>query len=316
VLGVIASATTSVPYGLVVSRWFNRRRGLALGLMMAGLGAGTILMPLLAQRLIAIFGWRNTFAIVAAMVLMIPLPIVALFLRETPEQMGLLPDGSVDDICLSSSAGFSEGFAWREIWRSGTFWLLTAAFVLVAASVHACIIHLPELLADRGETMKTVALATSLLGIAVLVGRIGTGYFLDRYFAPRVALSVFANAALGIGLLWTGATGTPALVGAFMVGLGFGAEVDIIAYLMSRYFGLRSLGTAFGFAFGAFVLAGGVGPLIMGFAFDHTGSYRVPLAGFFVATVVAAALVCRLGRYRYDVPPQVERRLKPRGAEA
>jgi MFS family permease len=100
-------------------------------------------------------------------------------------------------------------------------------------------------------------------------------------------------------LLWTGRNGAIDLLGAFLVGIGFGAEVDIIAYLMSRYFGLRSLGTAFGFAFGAFVMAGGMGPLIMGFAFDHTGSYRVPLAGFFVATLVAVTLVGRLGPYRY-----------------
>jgi MFS family permease len=112
---------------------------------------------------------------------------------------------------------------------------------------------------------------------------------------------LFALAASGIALLWTGATGMPALMGAFLVGLGLGAEVDIIAYLMSRYFGLRSLGAAFGVAFGAFVLASGLGPLIMGFAFDRTSSYRAPLAGFFCATVLAVALVGRLGPYRFTV---------------
>jgi MFS family permease len=81
-----------------------------------------------------------------------------------------------------------------------------------------------------------------------------------------------------------------------------GAEVDIIAFLMSRYFGLRSLGTTVGFAFGAFVIAGGVGLLVMGLAFDRTGSYRVPLAGFGAAAVVAAVLVSRLGPYRFGPP--------------
>jgi cyanate permease len=91
------------------------------------------------------------------------------------------------------------------------------------------------------------------------------------------------------------------LADAFLVGLGLGSEVDIIAFLMSRYFGLRSLGRTVGFAFGAFVLAGGIGPLVMGFSFDRSGSYRVPLAGFFAATLVAAALVARLGAYRFGV---------------
>jgi MFS family permease len=298
-LGVVGGATTSVPYGLVVSRWFNRRRGLALGLMMVGLGAGAILMPPLAQLLIARFGWRAAFAIVGCAILTIPMPIVGLLLRETPERMGLLPDGGWGANASMSPARQLEGLTWREICRSGTFWLMIAAFVLMAASVHACIIHLPELFADRGASMKGAAVASSVLGLAVLVGRIGTGYFLDRYFGPHVALFIFVNAALGVAVLWTGSRGMPALIGAFLVGLGFGAEVDLIAYFMSRYFGLRSLGTAFGFGFGAFILAGGLGPLIMGFAFDHTGSYRVPLAGFFVATIVAATLMSRLGPYRY-----------------
>jgi MFS family permease len=110
----------------------------------------------------------------------------------------------------------------------------------------------------------------------------------------------------GIVLVWTASVGVFARVGAFLVGLGVGAEVDIIAYLMSRYFGLRSLGTAFGFAFGAFVLASGLGPLIMGLAFDRTGSYDAPLAGFFISTIVAAGLMASLGPYRFGVNRKVE----------
>ena len=141
------------------------------------------------------------------------------------------------------------------------------------------------------------------MGLALLVGRIGCGYFLDRYFGGRVALVICLGAALGIALLWTGSAGGVALIGAFLVGLGMGAEVDIIAFLMSRYFGLRSLGATVGFAFVAFVIAGGLGPFVMGFAFDRTGSYRVPLAGFCLAAVAAAMLVTRLGPYRFGAPP-------------
>jgi MFS family permease len=154
---------------------------------------------------------------------------------------------------------------------------------------------------DRGATMASTALAVSVAGLALLAGRAGTGFFLDRFFGPYVAMVLFTLAASGIALLWIGATGMPALLGAFLVGLGMGAEMDIIAYLISRYFGLRSLGAAFGAAFCAFVLASGLGPLIMGFAFDRTGSYRAPLAGFFWATMLAAALVSRLGPYRFTV---------------
>jgi MFS family permease len=299
-LGAVAPATTSVPYGLVVSRWFDRRRGLALGLMMVGLGVGAVVMPPVAQQLIASFGWQAAFAVSGCAVLLIPIPIVGALLKETPEQVGLRADGAPPSR-LPSTPGHAEGLSWSEIHRQGTFWLMVSAFALSAASVHACIIHMPELFTDRGSGARAAAMASSVVGIALLAGRIGCGYFLDRYFGARVATVVFALATLGIGLLWVGSTGAPALIAAFLVGLGMGAEVDIVAYLMGRYFGLRSLGSAFGFGFGAFVLAGGLGPLLMGIGFDRTGSYRSPLAGFFVASLAATVLIGRLGPYRYGV---------------
>jgi MFS family permease len=298
-LGVVAPATTTVPYALVVSRWFDRRRGLALGGMMVGLGLGAMVMPVVAQRLIATVGWRDTFAIVGGAVLAIAVPTIAIFLKDTPELLGLLPDGASVSTGHGRTGGRLDGVTWRAAMLSGTFWLLIVVFVLLAASVHACVIHMPQLFADRGATVANAAVASSVVGLALLVGRIGCGYFLDRYFGGRVALAVCGGAALGIALLWTGSAGRLALVGAFLVGLAMGAEVDIIAFLMSRYFGLRSLGATVGFAFGAFVIAGGLGPLMMGVAFDRTGSYRMPLAGFCIAAIVAAVLVTRLGPYRF-----------------
>lgn len=298
-LGVVAPATTTVPYALVVSRWFDRHRGLALGGMMVGLGLGAMVMPLLSQRLIASVGWRNAFAVVGVAVLTIAVPIIAIFLKDAPEPMGMLPDGAPAGAGRGRTGGRLDGVTWGDATQSGTFWSLLAAFVLLAASVHACVIHMAQLFADRGATGARAAVASSVVGLALLVGRIGCGAFLDRYHGARVALAVCGSAAVGIALLWMGSAGGLALVGAFLVGLAMGAEVDIIAFLMSRYFGLRSLGATLGFAFGTFVIAGGLGPLMMGFAFDRTGSYRVPLAGFCMAAIVAAALVTRLGPYRF-----------------
>src|SRR5262249_47803016 len=119
------------------------------------------------------------------------------------------------------------------------------------------------------------------------------------FFAPRVAIGFFGASATGMAILWAGSTGAVALAAAFLVGLGMGAEADVIAYLMSRYFGLRAFGTAYGHGFGAFVLAGAVGGLLMGEGFDWTHSYTVPLAVFFVAMMLAIGLLTRLGPYRY-----------------
>lgn len=97
-----------------------------------------------------------------------------------------------------------------------------------------------------------------------MIARVGTGYLLDRFFAPRLAAFFFCGAAAGIGVLLFGATGKIALGAAFLIGMGMGAEGDIIAYSLSRYFGLKAFGTAYGYAFGTFVLAGAFGTLLMG----------------------------------------------------
>ena len=301
-LAAAGAATTAVPYALVVSYWFNRRRGLALGVTMIGMGMGAILVPPVAQGLIARYGWRTALAVLGYVVLVGPIPLVAIFLKDAPEQMGLLQDGARSG---AKAALASEGLSWREIWRSGTFWLMTAGFMLVGASVHACVVHLPQLIADRHGSANAAAVATSVLGLALLVGRAGAGYLLDRVFAPRVASVLFATAAAGILLIWMSAHATSMLVGGFLVGLAFGAEADIIAYLIGRYFGLRSMGVALGFAFGAFVLAGGAGPLLMDLAYDRFGSYTGPSAIACCLSLLAAGLLACLGPYRFGVKGEI-----------
>lgn len=124
---------------------------------------------------------------------------------------------------------------------------------------------------------------------------------MDRFFAPLVAVSFSTGVALGILVLAFGHGMPLAFVGAFLVGLGMGAEADIIAYLTSRYCGLRAFGEIYGYAFATFVIAGALGTLLMGMGFDRTGAYVVPLAGFFCATAVAAVLFGLLGPYQYGV---------------
>jgi MFS family permease len=114
--------------------------------------------------------------------------------------------------------------------------------------------------------------------------------------------SNFDKVVLGIFLLWSGAVGGLAFVAAVLVGLGQGAEFDIMAYMVSRYFGLRAFGEIYSYAFAAFTLGGVIGPLLMGIGFDATGSYSLVLAGFVVATLMAAGLMTQLGPYRLWEP--------------
>jgi MFS family permease len=298
-LGFVGSGPAPIPYVKVISCWFDRRRGLALGLTMFGIGSGAILMPALAQRLIAMLGWRSTYMVIGLLVLVVSVPVVAVFLKESPEEMGLLPDGAIDARQAAEKQNTGEGMAWRDARCSKAFWLMVGAIFLVGASVHGCVLHLVPLLSDQGVSSNRVALATSFLGSALLIGRVGSGYLLDRFFAPRVAMCLFGAAACGIALLRIGAASGFVFLAVFLIGLGMGAEVDIIAYLVSRYFGLRAFGEVYGYAFASYVLAGALGPWLMGLGFDRSGSYGSVLVGFFLATLLAMVLMTRLGPYRF-----------------
>jgi MFS family permease len=297
-LGFCVGGVGPIPYGSLVSHWFDRLRGLALGLTMLGIGLGAVIMPTVAQTLITRVGWKTAYSILGASVLLICWPVVACFLKENPEDFRLLPD---EISATTDGIDVQHGLTAREAWRHRDFWLLACAFTLVSASVQACVVHMAPMLNDRNLGMRAAASGSSLIGAAVMIGRIGTGYLLDRTFAARLASILFAVSASGIALLLLGDR-IAAFTGAFLIGLGLGAEVDLIPYLASRYFGLRDFGKVYSSLFAAFALAGALGPLIMGAGFDRTGSYNRPLVGFFLAIVLATFLMTRLGPYLFHPP--------------
>jgi MFS family permease len=303
-LGSSIHGVGPIPYGTVVSHWFDRRRGLALGLTMLGIGLGAVIMPSLAQTLIARFGWGSAYSILGASVLLLCWPTVAYFLKEKPEDLGLVCDGGATATSSRPNKGATQGFTAREAWSSRDFWIMVCAFILVSASVQGCVVHMAAMLTDKGLSPHSAALGSSLIGAAVLIGRAGTGYLLDHFLASRLAAIFFGGCALGVAVLWL-ANSQLILAGTFLVGLGLGAELDIIAYMTSRHFGLLDFGKVYSSAVAAFALAGALGPLVMGAGFDRTGSYRDPLILFFVATAIAAALMTRLGPYRFGAEQTV-----------
>jgi cyanate permease len=298
-MGCIGPGTGVVPYSAVISRWFDRHRGLALGLMSFGSGIAAMFYPPIAQRLIGLYGWRSAYAIFGTAILFIPFLALWLFLKEDPREMGLFSDGIVPSHPQAITDRKLSGLVWSQIWTTGTFWLLVCAFFLAGASAHACVLHLAAMLSDRGASAQAAANATSIVGVAMLFGRTGSGYFLDRFFAPRVCAVLFGQSALAVALLASGASGPLGILAGFMVGLSFGGEVEVIAFLVSRYFGLRSFGLAYGVGFSSFVLAGAAGTYFMGAGFDRTHSYTAPLIFFFFLMIVAAFLFTRLGPYRF-----------------
>jgi MFS family permease len=295
-LGLVGGGSAAVPYSSVISHWFDRKRGLALGLAMVGVGLSTFIMPSLSHTLIGAFGWRSAYVLLGLAVMVVTIP-VGFFLKERPEMMGLSPDGG--DVAAKGMGNSSkEGMNGREALRDSTFWLLFGAVFLVAMSVIGCLIHLVPMLTDRGISAQSAAFATSLLGGAVIPGRVGSGYLLDRVHASYVAACFFSAAAVGILILLSGMSGFTVFVAAALVGLGMGAEGELIAYLVGRYFGLLSFSEVYGYALISFTLGGIVGPLVMGIVFDATGSYRFALGLFLLATIAGTGLMTRLGPYR------------------
>lgn len=303
VLGLVSVGAATLPYLTVVSQWFDQQRGLALGLAMIGVGLGTFVMPALAQGLIDAAGWRSAYVVLGVMVVGVTIPIVGPFLKETPALMGLMPDGAMPTLPTTAQPnGEPQGLSSHEAWRVTTFWRIVLAFFFMSVSVHGCLIHLVPMLTDRGLSDQSAALATSLLGGALLVGRVGAGYLLDRFTASSVTTGFLVGAALGMFLLWSEEIGMLALAAAILIGLGVGAETDLMPYVVGRYFGLRAFGEILGYVLTAWGLGGVVGPFLMGVGFDSTGSYGVVLVAFMGATVIAAGLMARLGPYRVWSP--------------
>lgn len=261
-----------------------RRRGLALSLVMAGSATGAMIFPPLAQALITSAGWRNAYFILGGMVLILGLPLTALFVRE---RGGEHPTGKPAQ----------SGVTVREGLRSRAFWLLIGTLFLGSLSVNGALTHLSPLLTDRGIGQQRAALVASALGFFSFGGRLVTGQLLDRFFGPRVGFCVLGATAAGILLLASAASTVSALVAAALIGLGMGAEADITPYLLTRYFGLKAFSTLYGFSWTAYAVAGALGPVLMGRAFDLTGSYASLLTLLAGSTVLCATLYLGLPGY-------------------
>jgi predicted MFS family arabinose efflux permease len=281
-VGLLGAGQAPLTYTHVLVGWFDRRRGLALGLGLAGVGIGTALMPSVAQRLIDSFGWRGAFAGLGVLVLAVAVPAALLFLRDPPHRD------------RSGATVGSEGATLREALRDGRFWLIAVSFLLVGGALSGVSVHLPALLSDRGVSAQTAAAVMGGFGVSLLVGRLITGVLLDRFPAPLVTAGAVILPTLGVAMLAGGASGPQAVVAAMLAGLGVGAEVDLMAYLVSRGFGQRAFGAIYGMTFALFTLGIGAGPAMMGLAHDHTGGYGAVLWGFAAAMSVAVVLLLSL----------------------
>jgi MFS family permease len=311
VLGLVGSVQTPVPYSAVITQWFDRNRGLALGLATAGVGVGVIVIPKLAALLIDKVGWRETYSILAILVLVVAWLPVALFVREPP---GLLRESE-----RKASANLTDvlpGLEAAAAFKKWEFWALTVAFFLGVLAINGTLVHVPALLIDRGIPGQSAANAMIVAGVAIVFGRILAGWFLDRFWGPYVAMCFFILPMIGIALFASGAGGFVPFVAALLSGLGIGAEIDMMAFFISRYFGLKAFGKIYGLMFAIFTAGTTIGPAISGLSFDRFHSYGPILIAFEVALAITCLLFLGLGPYPYPAPKREEESLLEQKAAA
>jgi MFS family permease len=299
--GLFGTGQTPLGYSKVISQWFNKERGLALGVLHAGIGTGGFLIAQLTRFLINGFGWRNACLGLGISTFLISFLPVAIFVREPSSVVSARLREGQD----SRQTRVVTGLTAAEVLRSWQFWMLALAVSLIVLTANGSLIHAVALLTDRGISLSLATAALSAAGLAMIVGGILCGYCLDKFFGPYVAISCIAVAIIGIGLLGSGAGGMFPIAGTVLCGFANGAEANLLPYFVSRYFGLRSFGQIFGYLFAVFMISVGVGPLLLGFSFDRWDSYGPMLVAFEFALLVACVIFLRLGPYRFPAHEQM-----------
>jgi predicted MFS family arabinose efflux permease len=241
-----------------------------------------MVLPAVAQWLISSVGWRRSFAFLGFSVLVIGLPLATRVKRQNG---------------ATAHEHHAQSSSVRQALAGWTFWIILIVLFSASLSQNGAIAHLAALLTDRGISPALAALSMSMLGGATLAGRLVTGWLLDRYFAPRVAVCLLGVAALGTYILANAHSAVSGCVAAALIGFGMGGEADITPYLLSRYFGLGSFSTLYGFSWTVYAIAGAVGPVIMGRAFDLTGSYGVLLSRLALFSFATTLVMLLLPRY-------------------
>jgi MFS family permease len=298
-LVVFCMGTTQVVFSRLVSAWFNRRLGLALGITLAGVGMGGAFWSVVSQWLIGHYGWRDAYLCIGAFIALVTVPLLAFMIQESPAARGLAVDGEGGSGSIEEQKSAARsGMTLREVAGTARYWVILAAFFLVGLSLQSIAFHLIPLLKSRGVSAEHAASVQAAMWIAVVLGRISSGWFIDRFFAPRVAQVYLLAPIAGIAALAMGASGFSTFVAVMFVGLAVGGESDVIAYLVRRYFGLRYYSRIYGTFFAAYGTAAAFGPQAAAWAVEHlAGGYAVVLKVLIALVVGAIALLFLCPRY-------------------
>lgn len=277
-LALTLATISPVGWYTAVVRSFDDRRGLALAIALAGIGLAAAIWPILAATFVSALGWRLTFPALALSWSVVALPLVFFYFHPP----GISPP----------EAGAPVLPPLGPVLRSRTFLCLLGAGGLFSCVSLGLTVHLVSILNERGIGLGTAAGIAGIVGISSIVGRVGTGFLLDRVPTRRLAVVAFCMILPAIALLAVGGDSVPLMmIAAAVIGLSAGAESDVVTYLTSRRFDIRQFGSVIAvFQVGLGIFAS-TGPLLAGQLYDRNGDYSAYLLTIVPLVLLATVLI-------------------------
>jgi MFS family permease len=275
-------------YLQAVTRWFDRKLGLALGCANAGIGVGSTIVPLIAGGLIAAYSWRVAFLGLAVLIVFVSWPTVFFCLREPAKTA---------ESARRQVASNAASISFAEATREPSFLILIAAFFMLGLTATSLVTQQVPLLRDAGWSQADATYVQSLFGFALLFARVFVGFVIDHVFAPLVMLTVAIGGAVAC-VLYALFPGT-AILSAILLGFLLGAEFDVLAFLIRRYYGSAAYGRIYGIVFAFFYVGSGLGIMSLAQSRQTFGDYDTGLyiaAGVLVACAVTLSF---LPKYRF-----------------
>ena len=292
---ILGMGASSIALTRFVAGWFERKRGMAFGILLSGSGLAALFLPPFVATLMENFNWRAGFFGVSALILLVGVPILILGLKDAPGKPPERPPEKTEAPAAADQTRPRSGF--RLAVRSRVFWIMAIAFCGATFGLSGMIASFAPILEDAGYARPQAAALFGLIGLFIMVGRVGGGYLIDYLWAPGLAFVALAVGAAACGLLalpelpvWM------VVAAAACLGVSAGAKFAALPYMIAREFDLASYGRVYSLIMicQAFITA--TSPVIFGLTFDRQGSYIPVLLPAMALLVLGPALLLLLGR--------------------
>lgn len=287
-----------VPYSTILSNWFEKRRGLANGIAVSGMGLGTFLLVPLTQYVAGTAGWRVAFVVLGGLVFLLLFPISALYLRHRPADVGLEADGKESEkgkkkkeLVVLDPAWAATRWTLKRAAREWRFWSMLIFAFLVIIPIYLLVTHGMRILADHGFDRMTAAFMVAVIGMIGSVFRIFWGWLSDRIgreITYTMGATLIALAALFLLLLESGGNRMYAYLFVFCFGSGWGVTAPTFMSVSADLFQGRTFGMIYGVTEATIGFGSAIGPWVGGFIFDRTGSYYLA----FLLAIAVSLLSC------------------------